>query len=289
MKTPEVKLPKTLPERDALVAAAKDMNQILALDPAIKTKKLTDEELATQVYIYAKGFDEETGEYNPEFAVSYEDKVSRKLAAETFEVLIALGAVEPKKEKVKEKKAKLEDDDTVKEKKASTGTRNKGIRLTNWDTLSKQLKAVDPTKEKCMATIWDHLLMSKMTGKERNDRCAELGVKPIPAGHIAWRLGQGYLMTDLRKHKKDLSAKVYFTGFDAEAKGAVKEFDEEPPAPEKPKKEKKEKKSARIEEEAEEAPVKKVKKAKKEEAVEEEATEEAPVKKSKKDKISKKA
>ena len=288
MKTPEIKLPETLPARDALVAAAKDMNTILALDPKIKTKGLDDKALAEQVALYAKGWDEESNAFNPEYAVSYEDKVSQKLSPSTFETLIALGAVAPKSEKPKkEKKAKasLEDGEEVKVKKASTGTRNKGIRLTTWETLSKQLKAVDPTKEKCVATVWDHLLTLKMSMAERNAKCEDLGIKPVSASHISWRYGQGYEFTDGRKHSKDMTSKVYISGYDPEKKGTVFKFPEEPPAPVKEKKAKKEKVSAKVDDEEIEAPVK-TKKVKKEKVVEAEEAP-APVKKDKKAKKSK--
>lgn len=217
-------------DRKALVSAAKDMNTTLGLNPKIKFKDdkgepRTDKAIADDVAKYAKGFDDETGKYVKDNAVSRE---SDDLQDGTWEVLELLGAVakvekpEPKKGKSKkEEKTGIAKKGLDKEDKKlkQSGVRAAGRLPKDFKSLKTALEAVD--KNAAIARQFDKLLLTKQTLGEHLKAAAKLGGNLSLITHLRYRYEiSGFDFKDTRKFQSDEDGIIQLIGLDADVNAA---------------------------------------------------------------------
>ena len=265
-----------LPERKALVHAAKNMNEVLGLNPKIRTKVddelVPEKEIAAAIVKAANGWNEKKGKFIAADAVSRDND---DLSEETWEVLEQLGAVEPVKSGKKDggKKSKKDDDEdeapkgkkSVKEslkgskdEPKGSSTRGAGLRATDFKTLRKSLEAYEG---ETVTTLLNKLLLTKQTlGEHIAQAKKEFGYTGSLPSHIKYCYeALGYDFIDKRKHKSDADGIVQLIGMspdeakkrtlelgtkeDAEPKGKKsKKDDDEDEAPKGKKSDKKAKK-----------------------------------------------
>lgn len=258
--------------RKELVAAAKEMNQTLGLNPKIVTKvgekHVPESEIIEKMVMYAKGYDDETGKYIAKNAVSRKDDA---LADSTWKVLELIGAVAPvasgkkgKPEKA-EKKAGVEgkklESKSTKELKKPLANRSAGRFPAEWKELKAHLESLG--KDVSLARRYDQQLLKKQTlGEHIADSLKiqkELGVTRSITPHIKWRYEvHGWDFKDTRKFERDVDGVVYLIGISPDEAG--RKLDMPGTAPKAEKSAKKVKKEEKVEKKA-----KKSEKAEKEE------------------------
>jgi len=205
-------------ERAALVAAAKDMNETLELDPPISFKgdegKLGAKAIAEAIIREGKGWNGETEKFESDLAVTRDDK----LKAETFNVLETLGVLPKAKAKAKADLA----GDVGKGSVERTGkSRGATKRFTDTASLLAGLKNIKPDdKAQSAALRMDALLLKGYTIKKLNEICAENGLPNI-VPHAMFRLSRGYIIEDTRTTSRDESGRLTLTGYDPKKVGAV--------------------------------------------------------------------
>lgn len=218
-------------ERKALVHAAKDMNEVMGLNPKIRCKDtegepIADKEIADKIVKAAKGFNEKKNKFVDDDAASRTDD---NLDDETWETLELLGAVEPvaKKSAKKAKKAADEDEDEPKGKKSGKSvkeslkgakdepkggsTRGAGVRAKTFKELKASLEEYDGDT---ITTLLNKLLLTKQTlGEHIAQAKKEFNYTGSLASHIKYCYeALGYDFIDKRKHKSDEDGIVQLIG-----------------------------------------------------------------------------
>jgi hypothetical protein len=205
-------------ERAAIIAAAKEMNKVCDLDPEITFKseageKLPTEDIVNQVIKWGKGYNEDTEKFDPELAVTRDDKLSK----ETFDVLEALDVL-PKR------KAKSLAEDVKTAKKGvdrAGGTRGATKRFGNWEAMEKGLYKVKPDDStQACALRMDALLLKGYSIKKLREIAEQNKLGSIVA-HAMFRIGQGYIIDDTRENTSDQKGTLTLSGYDPKKKGAV--------------------------------------------------------------------
>jgi hypothetical protein len=205
-------------ERAVIIAAAKEMNKVLDLDPAISLKddagaKLTTEAIAEQIVKWGKGFDEKTNKFDPELAVTRDDKLSK----ETFAVLETLEVL-PKK---KAKSLSEEASGAKKGAERSGGSRGQTKRFHDFESMKSGLSKIKPDDvTQARALRMDALLLKGYSVKKLQEVADENKLGPIMA-HAAFRVTQGYIIDDTRENTADKKGTLTLSGFDPKKKGAV--------------------------------------------------------------------
>lgn len=257
-------------KRDALVAAVKDVNNVLGLVPKIKTKDRDDKDIAGDLVKVAKGFDEESNKYVKEYAISREDEL-KDSTFKTLEAIGAIPAVAAKKAGKVDKSKGGSENATKKSGIKGASPRGSGVRTPkDFKGLKAALNGGNMTS---MASQLDAMMLEPHSVSELQKAMNKVG-KINVVSHIKYRYEvNGFDYKDKRKNSRDMDSIVQLVGItEGVSAGKRRTFPlEQAAAPVKaPKKDKASKK--------EEAPVKKGKKVSKKE-------EEAPkgkVKKSKK-------
>lgn len=208
-------------DRKALVSAVKDMNKTLGLNPKIFTK-VGDEPVKEEVLIdaltkAARGYDEESGKYVKDDAVSREKDA---LSDETWAVLKQIGALPSKKSEKSEKKTdKKPAKEGVEKKKLGDGegklkvspTRTAGRIPQDFKGLKADLEASG--KDAAISRKFDKILLTKQTLGEHIKEADKLGSSLKMVHHIRYRFENcGYDFLDKRKFQTDEDGIVQLIG-----------------------------------------------------------------------------
>jgi len=250
-------------KRDALVAAVKDVNNVLGLVPKIKTKDRDDKDIAGDLVKVAKGFDEESNKYVKDDAISREDD----LKDGTFKTLEAIGAIPAVAAKKAGKVDKSEDGSKKVTKKSGikgVSSRGSGVRTPkDFKGLKAALNGGNMTS---MASQLDAMMLEPHSVEELQKAMNKVG-KINVVSHIKYRYEvNGFDYKDKRKDSRDMDSIVQLVGItEGVSAGKRRTFPlKQAAAPVKaPKKEEASVKKGKKVSKKEEAPKGKVKKSKK--------------------------